>query len=119
MTDTKHTPGPWVYEKGARIKSANGWLLASAWHTAKMPDASEQREPGESWLDASNRLKPERDRIEAAMEANARLIAAAPCLLAELQAIHDSAPACWWNLPIEQQQRIKAALAKATQEQPK
>ena len=52
-------------------------------------------------------------------QANAHLIAAAPCLLAELQAIHDSAPACWWNLPIEQQQRIKAALAKATQEQPK
>jgi broad specificity phosphatase PhoE len=88
MSNAKHTPGPWVYNKGSHITSANGWMLASAWHTARMPDASEQREPGESWLDASNRLKPERDRIEAEMEANARLIAYVPELLEALKTAH-------------------------------
>lgn len=80
----KHTPGPWLFEKDGRITSANGWMLASAHPTKRAPDAQSEREPGESWIDAYERLEPERNEIKAQTEANARLIAAAPELLEAL-----------------------------------
>jgi hypothetical protein len=85
MSQAKHTSTPWVAEMGGRIKTANGRLIASAWFPRSMPDANEDRMDGESWLEASNRLKPESTAIELEMEINARLIAAAPEMLEALK----------------------------------
>lgn len=112
-----HTPGPWKAEQGGRITSANGWLLASAWHTEYVvPDANEDRLPGESWLDARKRIRPDVDRIEAAIEANARLMASAPDLLAALIGLCAAAsktdPQHWRDARAD----ASAAIAKATGE---
>lgn len=97
---TKHTPGPWQIATGNRNREFNRWSVRSEKHPlgrgGVFPVAN---------VNYTNHPMG---------QANARLITAAPELLEALQAIHDSAPACWWSLPIEQQQRIKAAIAKAT-----
>ena len=115
---TQHTPGPWSHSKGGKVVSANGWLLASAWHVAKMPDANDDRLDGESWLDARARQQPERDRIEAEMDANARLIAAAPEMLSALRkAVVMLAGVCVHSpelSPHETYEAVSAAIAKAT-----
>lgn len=122
---SKHTPGPW-FQKNASITSANGWPIAFASYPERMPDTNEEREPGESWLDASNRLKTERDRIESKMEANARLIAAAPELLeaaklviAWYEAEDDHSKADLYQrlqMCRDSEAALRAAIAKATGE---
>ena len=117
MSNAKHTNGPWAHAKGGLVLDANGTLIASAWHPEPMPDAEEQREDGESWLDASIRLRPEVDRIQAQMEANARLISAAPELLNCLRelVVYAEQTGNEWLCLVD----ARAAIAKATGEQPK
>lgn len=113
---SKHTPGPW-FQKSSSITSANGCPIAFAAHPERMPDTDEEREPGESWLDASDRLKPERDRIESTMEANARLIASAPELLEALEhyLIQDEiAEGYGGGVGGSAREQARAAIAKAT-----
>lgn len=121
----QHTPGPWHYSKGGRAHAESGALLASAWHPEQMPDANDERQLGESWLDARDRLAPERDRIEAEMEANARLISAAPELLDCLENLFATVMGECRQLLDEDSggnsalyMQIKAAIAKATGAQP-
>ena len=118
MSNAKHTKGPWAHAKGGLVLDANGTLIASAWHPEPMPDAEEQREDGESWLDASIRLRPEVDRIQAQMEANARLISAAPELLAFVSEYLEA----WANGMAGDsylRRQAEALLGEATGEQPK
>lgn len=49
------------YEDGAIYKGSK--LVVSVWGLERIPDTQENREPGESWLDARNRLQGERERI--------------------------------------------------------
>ena len=119
MSNAKHTNGPWAHAKGGLVLDANGTLIASAWHPEPMPDAEEQREDGESWLDASIRLRPEVDRIQAQMEANARLISAAPELLEALTDVSNQARHSDYDWPVELSRAVSAAITKATGEQPK
>ena len=86
MTNTQHTPGPWhvdINGEGA-ITAPDGALIARL-HNASRDDLR---------------------------EANARLIAAAPDLLAALQAVAD-----YWaggDVPAEIDAAMRAAIAKAT-----
>jgi len=84
MTDNQHTPGPWSYSEGTRtIRGPQNHWLASM----------------DSWDGAIDHA------------ANARLIAAAPDLLAALQ---DCVAVPNKNRPDEVWQRARAAIAKAT-----
>jgi len=72
----KHTPGPWDVPTIGYVRQ-NGCLLPVA------PD--ETRLPGESWLDMRKRISPELKARESECLANAKLISAAPDLLAACQ----------------------------------
>jgi hypothetical protein len=69
-TQTKHTPGPWVY--GFTEKSAG---FSDIFTLEKYPDD----------FDRVSRLHLATVYVDGADDANARLIAAAPCLLAALR----------------------------------
>lgn len=104
MTNTKHTPGPWIAAKGA------GWLVTR-------PNAQERREAAiavgmtpavtivgtpYNWFD------------EEESEANARLIAAAPELLEALKAlVNNCADYEPWQRPCLTFDNARAAIAKA------
>lgn len=68
----KHTPTPWTVE-AHRIR-ANGTMVAYTVYTRVVPSGVDERQPGESWLDAYSRTQPEREAIEQEMEANAAFI---------------------------------------------
>ena len=101
MTDTQHTPGPWI---------ACGWkrLTVNAGPEGRfedqstivlMPGARHERE-----ITSGTQLQE--------MQANARLIAAAPELLTALQAVAD-----YWaggDVPADIDAAIRAAIARAT-----
>lgn len=89
---TKHTPGPWAVESDTDIVSDSGDFVASC------------HEPGS-------------DVSTAREYANARLIAAAPDLLAALQAIMDDPDAVDHILHLDAV-AADAAIAKATGVQP-
>jgi hypothetical protein len=79
----RHTPGPWrVDASGHRICTALE-LIATAWNPRTV---DEVRLPGESWFDMHLRKTDERNAVEAERIANAHLMAAAPDLLAALEA---------------------------------
>lgn len=92
---TKHTPGPWVAQEQCpvsnwvdiRVKSSNGWSLPFA---------------------ACKHFNE---------VANARLIAAAPDLLAALRAAYSDIQRCPGHT-IDMLGRIEAAIAKATGDAP-
>ena len=89
MTTAKHTPGPWY----ATTMGEAGWVDVFA-HGVDIPIASTRHQD---------------------QEANARLIAAAPDLLAALQEIAECAP--YWSeydVPLGLPDRIRAAVARAT-----
>jgi len=69
MTDVKHTPGPWHYEYD------NSDTGAGQWFNILGPD-------GDGLLHCSYNASPE---VEKRCEANARLMATAPELLAQLK----------------------------------
>ena len=89
-----HTPGPW-----SAVSCRVGWYIASA------PDGAIVVDTG----DAEGRYGP----IES--EANARLIAAAPELLAALQAIAEGCSFPEDDVQRAIRDRARAAIAKATQ----
>jgi hypothetical protein len=95
MSDAKHTPGPWFIDghdrNGQRIVRQEHMEIATCWHHCVQSIAEE-------------------------MEANARLIAAAPELLEALQLVVDKLGSDF-ELYREQQFAIdtaRAAIAKAT-----
>ena len=89
MTDTPWTPGPWrsdyLDRNGQRTVSAEHFEVCTCWHHSV-------------------------GSIEKEMEANARLIAAAPDLFAALDAIIDGR---FWSMSDDKFGAAKAALAKA------
>lgn len=92
MSNSKHTPGPWVIKDGI-LKSENGYHLYSL---------------------------EERPGLGHAAEANARLIAAAPELLESLEGLLNQAKQCFALTTSEESQKVlamdaaRAAIAKAT-----
>jgi hypothetical protein len=98
MADSKHTPGPWHVGKTAPciVYDDNGWGVANTVN---------------------------HDRYVYAMQANARLIAAAPDMLAALQAIlqgvkHDDTGDGYAEIVLstDDARTARAAVAKATGE---
>jgi hypothetical protein len=97
--ETKHTPGPWIWAKGYKGPFGAG------------PD----NEVLNYFSYEGMHLWGEHEK------ANARLIAAAPDLLAELQNIANANPSSWDEETRDQfqqwaQNRARAAIAKATGE---
>jgi hypothetical protein len=96
---TQHTPGPW------RVESAGSESLISSGHWAGLATVvTHMREPDAAGRD---RFIPTDEG-----EANARLIAAAPELLAALEAIA-AIPCCHDSMPECPRELAKAAIAKA------
>jgi hypothetical protein len=92
METSTHTPGPWHVGDTAPaiVYDATGWAVANAvtYHNKHVD----------------------------AMQANARLIAAAPCLLAALQAIAEGCSFPEDDVQRAVRDRARAAIAKATGE---
>ena len=87
MTNTQHTPGPWSYSEGTRtIRGPQNHWLASM----------------DSWDGAIDHA------------ANARLIAAAPCLLDALRGLLDFEPPLLSAKERKAYAIARAAIAKAT-----
>ena len=90
MTNTQHTPGPWEADSDAYVVNEYNRVIADVF------------------------INDDDNREERA--ANARLIAAAPELLAALQAVAeywDGGP--YYNKPGEVEALFRAAIAKATE----
>lgn len=103
MSESKHTPGPWVVEDETDpmltilAPSANGDVVA---HIVDV-----------DWLDDPAKVGPQ-------CLANARLIAAAPDLLEALTELTDAAAKVWSDPFIRGAvDRARAAILKATGEQ--
>ncbi|SFP93057.1 hypothetical protein SAMN03159489_02216 [Pseudomonas sp. NFPP07] len=92
MTEKKHTPGPWI----ARKTGGQGWVGQRGW-------AIDFNEDQEQVVDFVYE------------EADAKLIAAAPDLLAELQETHAALCFKAGYIGTERYKRNAAAIAKATQ----
>jgi hypothetical protein len=90
MNEPKFTPGPWnVIDCAGLEVEADGISLCALWHSH-----DEEQE-----------------------KANARLIAAAPCLLAALQACDEAMEyMSEYDIPITLPGQVKAAIKKATGE---
>lgn len=89
MVDALHTPGPWHVENRIHVKAENGWLVA----TASVPSGR----VGSWGINPAD---------------NARLIAAAPDLLAALIAARNTLAGC--GMPSIAAGICDAAIAKAT-----
>ena len=91
-----HTPGPWEWD-------------AKVWDYDPEQDAP--------WLVSADGTRVLSGQIQCASEANARLIAAAPDLLAVLQELQESA-SYWseYDVPLGIVDRINATIQKATGE---
>lgn len=73
-----------VIADGERLRDfVSGDLIATVWPR----NVAEVRKSGESWLDMRIRTDPAREAAQVEVLANARLYAAAPDLLAALQAL--------------------------------
>lgn len=99
MSKPKHTPGPWSAEPGQSLADGSNAFDVMA------PDPSEHASPGDLMVVASY-LTP----------ANARLIAAAPDLLAALVRVTNLAVNCVPGCTLEDEaiREASAAIAKAT-----
>ena len=107
--NTKHTPGPWSYE----WSDYGGYDCMWSVHTVDGPDGEEIAQ-----MHAMHPLTHDRDETQ---EANARLIAAAPEMLAALEHVRGEIGA-WKNEPecncedCVMLRPVYAAIAKATGE---
>lgn len=82
---TAHTRGPWFITnkpESLGVIAHTGGCIA---FTAIPRKVNQEREEGESWLDMRDRTQAERESVKQEEAANARLIAAAPELLEELE----------------------------------
>jgi hypothetical protein len=98
--ETKFTPGPWFFTGSGLSRYVEGKVRPGVLQEV-------------AWCGATE--------VSEQMEANARLIAAAPYLLAELQNIANANPSSWDEETRDQfqqwaQNRARAAIAKATGE---
>ena len=101
MTNTQHTPGPWIVcgYKNLTVNAGPEGRYSEQSTIVLMPGARHERE-----ITSGTQLQE--------MQANARLIAAAPDLLAALQAVAD-----YWaggDVPADIDAAMRAAIAKAT-----
>ena len=118
---SKHTPGPWKAQ-GETISCATGYV---AFATCNPRTIDETRGEGESWYDMRVRTQGHRDQLKIEIEANARLIAAAPELLEALEMLYAVVQGECPSLLDEDSGgdsrldiAIAAAIAKAKGEQP-
>lgn len=91
---SKHTPGPWLLEQ-TTVYALNNERVPVNRFTASID---------QGWSDNSSRI------LQQEVEANARLIAAAPCLLEALEACMDYGSMTGHDWVIE---KALAAIAKA------
>jgi hypothetical protein len=110
-----HTPGPWAVSKRPTAKDgvehADGFVA----FVAIPRTVSDERLDGESWLDMRQRTEGARAAAAVEQEANARLIATAPELLAELQQVYERSYNPFEpDNQSEQYKRVGALIAKAT-----
>lgn len=111
-----YTPGPWeistTFGSIGAIKHRDGFIA----FPCSPRNVNEDRINGESWMEMRARTKLDRDAVSNEQNANARLIAATPVLLKELQelveAYEDGEPN--WKQIVSS---ARAAIAKATGEQ--
>ena len=115
---SKHTPGPWSVSEKTGARGAVQYSGGHVAFTCAPRDASDERLPGESWLDMRDRTQDGRLEIVREQDANARLIAAAPELLDALEALcnrielETEVPASEWP----SLQAARAAISNATGE---
>lgn len=108
-TPTAHTPGPWTWHDGHTLRAAEPDYRTSAVHTILSSDGGEC-----GYLSSPN------DKTMAELDADRILIAAAPCLLAELKNIVKADRHNKEFFPTADefinwaQSRARAAIAKAT-----
>lgn len=116
---TKHTPGPWFIRREPDSQRENGWMQPNYWLI--------EQDVGEGfgrWIATFPRLV---DGEQDQQIADARLIAAAPDLLAELEKAADTFADCARTLSVLgrrtlataceiAEQSNRAAIAKATGE---
>lgn len=93
MSTPKHTPGPWVYSKRKNLIQSEEWR-----HVAIPTNPS------------STSFKKEH---ESEIEANANLIAAAPCMLVALESLLLGRDSLRARLSYEEQLILDAAFAPA------
>ncbi|CAH0230814.1 hypothetical protein [Pseudomonas carnis] len=112
--ETKHTPGPWFGKKDGKYSMECPWSIDhDDGHNASwLPITTEQRRT--IALAVNDDTKRPMDFHDAEMQANAKLIAAAPDLLAELEETH--AALCFTDgyIGSNRHKRNAAAIAKAT-----
>lgn len=82
MTDAKHTPGPWFYHEPVNRNRRDFGVVAG-----KPYDASVGANRRIAWVGNASNPAQSPERMEE-IRANARLIAAAPDLLAVTRAFH-------------------------------
>ncbi len=117
MTDAKHTPGPWDYVRG---NEHHGPYVTTDYGTT-VADLYVLSEPG---VFSTTEARTPIPFMHEMAEANARLIASAPCLLealtvlyADYKALADSGDAGNWQLEDTDSGKLAlAAIAKATGE---
>ncbi len=109
MSEIKHTPGPWKFET---VRTSFGLCHK----IGPFPWKHDKQNHACIYMDYPNH--DGRGLFEDELTANARLIAAAPDLLAELQNIADAKPETWDEETRDQfqqwaQSRARQAIAKA------
>jgi len=104
MTDTKHTPGPWIHYGKVTLVDDTYSLFCGGVNPVRGHYIGDICS-----IQSCDHIDgvPREDA-----EANARLIAAAPDLLAALEAVEDDG--CWNEFTKGTQDQILAAILKAT-----
>jgi len=127
MSNSQHTPGPWVaifpesrrYHEGADITS---------YEVMTEKTRAQMREEGRDHYERRHEDVANvgivschfwRDMKDEEAKANARLIAAAPELLEALIDVSNQARHSDYDWPVELSRAVSAAITKATGEQPK
>ncbi len=106
MSDTKHTPGPWAWsDAGTRLVATGHLSGAYIFWPRNIGGESDARQDG--WASALG--SP--DTTDEESEANARLISAAPELLAALESVVKSSQ---FDIRDDDLAAARAAIAKAT-----